>query len=107
MTVEAETLKRLIDAEKRAEKLLDDAKVSALNILSGVEEEIKELNESRDKENKILAAEISDKYVEDGKKEAEAIKKASAAEVAELKSLAESNLNHAVIAVLKNILGVK
>lgn len=105
MTVE--TLKRIIDAEKEAEKLLEDAKMSVAKILSDAEEEIKKLRAEADKENKILAAEISDKYARDGKKEAEAILKASNAEVAELKTLAESNLNSAVHVVLEKILDVK
>lgn len=102
-----ETLKRIIDAEKGAEKMLADAEVSIANILSDAEEEIKKIREEADKENKILAAEISDKYAQEGKTEADAILKASNAEVAELKALAESNLNRAVTAVLEQILNVK
>jgi vacuolar-type H+-ATPase subunit H len=105
MAVEA--LKIIRVGEEEGRKLLEEAKANVAKILSDTEDEVKRLQEKAREDEPRLAAEISAKYVQEGKKEEEAILKTVEEEANTVKAAAESNLDSTVNVVLERILGVR
>ncbi|MBN1762876.1 MAG: hypothetical protein JW878_07380 [Methanomicrobia archaeon] len=105
MAVEA--LKIIRVGEEEGRKLLEEAKANAARILSDVEAEVKRLQEKTREDEQRLAAEISAKYVQEGKREEEAIMKTAEEDANTVKAAAKSNLDSTVNVVLERILGVR
>jgi vacuolar-type H+-ATPase subunit H len=105
MAVEA--LKIIREGEEAGRKLLEEAQASVTNIQNDAEEEIKRLKEQARKDEQSSAAEISAKYVQEGKQEEATIVKTAKDEANALKAATESNLDSTVNVVLERILGVR
>jgi vacuolar-type H+-ATPase subunit H len=105
MAVEA--LKIIRVGEEEGRKLLDEAKANVAKILSDTEDEVKRLQKKAREDERRLAAEISAKYVQEGKKDEAAILKTVEEEANTVKAAAESNLDRTVNVVLERILGVR
>ena len=105
MAVEA--LKIIREGEEAGRKLLEDAKANVAKILNDAEDEIKILQDKARENEQRLAAEISATYVQEGKKEEEAILKAAEDEANTLKAATESNLDNTVNVVLERVLGMR
>jgi vacuolar-type H+-ATPase subunit H len=105
MAVEA--LKIIRVGEEEGRKLLEEAKANVAKILNDAEGEVKRLQEKAREDEQGLAAEISAKYVQEGKKEEEAVMKTAEEEANTVKAATESNLDSTVNVVLERILGVR
>ncbi|HUV02468.1 MAG TPA: V-type ATPase subunit subunit G family protein [Desulfobacteria bacterium] len=105
MAVEA--LKIIRVGEEEGRKLLEEAKANVAKILNDADDEVKRFQEKAREDEQRLAAEISAKYVQEGKREEAAIMKTVEEESNTVKAAAESNLDSTVNVVLERILGVR